>query len=158
MSARRRDRSALPLVAGLVAAGLLLALGAGLVAALVVLRKPPGAAPAPVAALLGPSAAREGESWTHQELLDHLAGRLAGRGLTVEMEKTEAGDFYGPAAYFFLQPGERKVYVQKRATAQDARDWAALETGRATFTWGRFVFRSADAEAVAAIRAALDGR
>lgn len=119
------------------------------------------------------SAAREGESWTHRDLLNHLATR----GVKAEAKAAKLGSTYGPAMWFVRSPltdeqrgklqwlesvqGEQAyidsigvtwVYVQKLPTAGAARDEAGLSQNG--FSWGRFHFNG-DKEFLRGIRAVL---
>lgn len=155
-------RSALPALAvsGLVAVGAAVAI---VVAAWKAPRGPAsqGVAPAqsvnsditPGIALLrsGP----DPETATHRELLDYLNGK----GFQLDMVPTHRGTFYGPAVVFIprtndqftrtvaaddctLLRGVPYLYVQKRKSAQEARDEAGATN--AAFSWGRFIFSGTD--------------
>lgn len=91
----------------------------------------------------GPSASSEGEEWSHNELLDYLNAN----GLKYTAEPTMRGAFHGPAMNFKTSDGEYDytVYIQKRKTAQDAKD--AVGTAGSddhAFAWGRFVIDGAE--------------
>jgi hypothetical protein len=108
--------------------------------------------PIPVPAGAAPSPQREGETWTHAELVAYLKSR----GVAVtRTEPTHEGAHEGPAVDFW-SPDDERLYVQKRATAADARDQAGAG-GAGSFSWGRFLFLHAgnSPKLSAAIRAAL---
>jgi hypothetical protein len=92
------------------------------------------------------------ESWTHQELLDHINRK----GKKYVMHPTNRGVMAGPAALLVSPNHEHAwsgetidalygagddpvVYVQLRKTAQEARDAAGPE-GSGAYAWGRFLF------------------
>lgn len=81
----------------------------------------------------GPSATREGQSWSHTEMIQHLKGK----GLKFEAKPTHRGGFWGPMMIFEFNGDE--VYVQVRKSAQEAKD-AASTGGERGFAWGRFIF------------------
>ena len=101
------------------------------------------------AAIVAPAVTVEPGKWTHQDVLD----RLLAAGLKARMEPTHVGGFHGPAADFHVD-GLGVAYVQKRASAQDAKDQAALDGKRNAVAWGPFYIRG-DRDAVTAIRNAL---
>lgn len=131
-----------------------------------------GAAAAPVA-IDSWSAGREGENWTHRDLLNHLATR----GVRAEASAAKLGLAQGPAMWFIQSPityeqrgklhwldtiqheqtyiestGVTWVYVQKLASAGAARDEAGMSQNG--FSWGRFHFNG-DKEFLRRIRAVL---
>lgn len=82
--------------------------------------------------VVGPSASREGESWTHKELAEHLKSK----GLQFEERPTHHGGFYGTPMEFDF--GDGTVLVVLMDTAQKARDNAGANPG--AHAWGRFYF------------------
>ena len=105
----------------------------------------------------GPSPAREGDTWTHRELIAHLKAR----GLPLISRVATIGGAHGPAMWVAKQSGnairddkmylemgagdssppvvlDGVVYVQKMKAADSARDEAGTTTSG--FSWGRFLF------------------
>lgn len=92
------------------------------------------------------SADREGQTWTHSDLLTHLNAH----GMTLRIEKTEKGGLLrGPAAVLvptgteynddFPLDLQRIVFVEKLKDTPTARDEAGADPA-ASFAWGRFLF------------------
>lgn len=100
-----------------------------------------------VATGCGPSASKEGEKWSHKEMIEHLQGK----GHKFEAKETQFGTFFGPAMDFEFE-GDT-VYVQLRRTAQEAKDEASPKGDKA-FSWGRFFFKGEQAR-LAQIKKAL---
>jgi hypothetical protein len=104
---------------------------------------------------MGISEAKEGETWSHKELIAYLQSK----GVRLYSYRTNRGCFYGPAMYFLtvsvkypslldqeaeLGSWNGRAYVQKLASAQGAKDKAGTGGDRA-FSWGRFYFSGDDA-------------
>lgn len=122
----------------------------------------------------GPAAEKEGESWSHAELLAHFASH----GLKLKSFHTNSGGLHGPAVVVVEPEVAEKhelktglsvdwkapypfVFIQKVKTAQDAKDEAgAVASGRTEsskrdlFAWGRFMI-AGDAAVVAKMKSAL---
>lgn len=152
---RDQERRQTFVILGVVAGALLLTaiVAGGIVAAVAWRKAPKDPGGAMVSAVAGPSQDREGEGWNHAELRQYLVGR----GLSVEMRETNVGTAYGPAALFILSGG-REVYVQKRASAQEAKDKIGSLTSVPGFSWGRWMFQAADAGALQELRKALGAK
>lgn len=109
-----------------------------------------------------PVADREGESWTHEELLAYVNDKREGPRFV--SAPSMIGTLFGPSAFWTdeatlanhasdfvprqgnpVAAGLPVVYVQKLSSAQDARDMAATMLGSRdqntiAFAWGRFLF------------------
>lgn len=122
-------------------------------------------------ALAGVSAEREGLSWTHQELVDHLNRESHGQSPNIPRSSfrliaTTTGSIAGPAAYFAPDRGTgfdysegavragatTAVYVQRCETADAAAGRAGAKGRDQAFSWGRFYFglRGDDTESTVA--------
>jgi len=104
----------------------------------------------PLASVVGPSASREGETWTHRELFEHLKAK----GVVVELEPVyEGGPLGVPAANLKMTDGKTVLVLKEPSTAA-AKDGAALDQKR-TWNWGRFFFKSKDPVAIVMIQNAM---
>ena len=106
-------------------------------------------------AVLGVSADREGQAWTHQELLDHLNRS----GLSLRLVPTEGGSLLGPVAYFartgdqeelytaegIRHGGPTAVHVQRLGDTDAAAGTAGALGREKGFAWGRFVVKRSGA-------------
>lgn len=96
----------------------------------------------------GPSAAREGDSWTHKELLAHLKAK----GLEFREGRSGTGDREErPFVYIFWDGG--KVRINLEESPQIARDKAGVEP-EISIAWGRF-FMTGTKESLAKVRPLL---
>lgn len=89
----------------------------------------PGAAGKPGGASVSES--KEGENWTHKEMVDHLKAK----GLKFETEGTATAA--GPGMFIIL--GDVRVYSQLCKTSRDAKEQAAVNM-KDSFAWGRYRF------------------
>lgn len=125
-----------------------------------------------------PRASSQGEDWTHRQLIDHLHKRgvqchpCVAKGFdnpTVWLVKPEALKEDQISIADLMDPTNRMsgfqisknwigvIYVEKRSSAEGARQAAKDETGFAklpSFSWGRFLFYG-DARFIEEIRKAL---
>jgi hypothetical protein len=111
-----------------------------------------------------PSPSRQGDTWNHAELLDHLNAN----GLSLSMVASKDGGAFFvdrtvyPAGYpaDLLDEGliEDKgiVFVYKHLTAQGAHDASGTRPER-SFAWGRFRFYTRDGGLLGRLRDELGG-
>lgn len=166
-------KSSAPLILVGIAAAAFLLLVVGIVGIFVVWRANPGGV---VSGVAGPSASREGEDWSHQDLINYLTARnlaystydqnpgFLGAGPSMCFARDlSAHEKIGKEPDWKVDSLPGMVRVYKHATAQMARDQIAVErqvNARGSWgalAWGRFLFVSTDGEYLNAIRAALGG-
>jgi hypothetical protein len=102
--------------------------------------------------LSGPSASREGNTWTHDELLDHLKKR----GVDHTVFDAHGGTPLAVPTVHIIVDG-RIVRVSLEKSNREAREVAGLG-GKQGFAWGRFAFVGGGEETIKTIRDALEPR
>ena len=101
-----------------------------------------------------PSASREGETWTHEDLLKHLKEE----GIWLRVESGGAGFFETTFSNCVDVVGQY-LRIDKHPTPQKAAEVSAAEAkgeAREARAWGRFVFRG-DAPLVNTVLKSLTG-
>ena len=108
----------------------------------------PNAEPAPAVGLLGPSASREGETWTVREMV----GYLQAKGVIAADWKISYVSLVNFSQAYRESGG--KLEISKLETADKAKDFASGRDEAAFFAWGRFSV-AGQKEIVARAKAAL---